>query len=93
MSYDEKRHAAPHREDDTASVEKGGVTSQTRSVNKQYAFDPHDLDKVQRRLTQRHVQMYVVHIGFESILSSSPRTGLPLRVQSVLGYFLALVVH
>ena len=47
-----------------SSLEKGSSVSPTqdnfKSADPRYHFDVHDLDRVQRRLKQRHVQMYVL---------------------------------
>lgn len=53
--YKEKR-------DDSASLEKGVDTAHVVQADERYKFDQHDLDKVQRRLKQRHVQMIAVSV-------------------------------
>ncbi|KAI0792215.1 general amino acid permease 1 [Abortiporus biennis] len=51
--YDEKNEAS--------SVEKGGVTNDyVVQADPRYNFDTADLDRVQRRLKQRHVQMIAI---------------------------------
>ena len=49
--YDEKR--------DASSVEKGKEDYVVKA-DARYQFDAHDLDQVQRKLQQRHVQMIAV---------------------------------
>ncbi|EKM50101.1 uncharacterized protein PHACADRAFT_264640 [Phanerochaete carnosa HHB-10118-sp] len=51
--YEEKR-------DDSASLEKGVSTDYVVQTDERYKFDQHDIDKVQRRLKQRHVQMIAI---------------------------------
>lgn len=52
--YDEKK-------DDSGSLEKGGVAQDfVVQADERYKFDTHDLDQVQRRLKQRHVQMIAI---------------------------------
>jgi amino acid transporter len=55
-----------------ASLEKG-ITSTVHLArgNDRYHFDQSDLDRVQRRLKQRHVQMYVPLAGL-CLQSPSP---------------------
>ncbi|KAG9018449.1 hypothetical protein FRB93_000152 [Tulasnella sp. JGI-2019a] len=49
---------------DSVSLEKGthpaGNAYVTPADDDRYHFDAHDLDKVQRRLKQRHVQMIAI---------------------------------
>jgi hypothetical protein len=53
-----------------SSLEKGGSVSPTQdhfaSADPRYHFDVHDLDRVQRRLKQRHVQMCVFIFSVQS---------------------------
>ncbi len=51
-----------------ASLEKG-ITSTVPVArgNDRYRFDQSDLDRVQRRLKQRHVQMFVPLLAYASI--------------------------
>lgn len=44
------------------SLEKGGTNDYVVHADKQFHFDAADLDRVQRRLKQRHVQMIAVRI-------------------------------
>jgi len=47
----------------SASDEKGAERGQVHTVpadDDRYHFDTHDLDQVQRRLQQRHVQMIAI---------------------------------
>ncbi|KAJ1306593.1 hypothetical protein OPQ81_007593 [Rhizoctonia solani] len=59
MSHEEKDYYA---EDKNGSLEKGAYTAQAPIAqdDPRYHFDPHDLDQVQRRLKQRHVQMIAI---------------------------------
>ncbi|CAE6483557.1 unnamed protein product [Rhizoctonia solani] len=59
MSHDEKDY---YTEDKNGSLEKGPYTTQAPIAqdDPRYHFDPHDLDQVQRRLKQRHVQMIAI---------------------------------
>lgn len=61
----EKGHSGDHLPSDSASLEKGthpaGTNAYTTPADDdRYHFDAHDLDKVQRRLKQRHVQMIAI---------------------------------
>jgi amino acid transporter len=56
---DEKRESS--KEIDSGSLENGGSKEvPITNSNPQYHFDVHDLDQVQRRLKQRHVQMIAI---------------------------------
>jgi amino acid transporter len=56
---DEKRESS--KELDSRSLENGGSKEvPITNSNPQYHFDVHDLDQVQRRLKQRHVQMIAI---------------------------------
>ncbi|QRW16929.1 amino acid permease [Rhizoctonia solani] len=59
MSHDEKDY---YTEDKNGSLEKGAYATQApvSQDDPKYHFDPHDLDQVQRRLKQRHVQMIAI---------------------------------
>ncbi|CAE6459590.1 unnamed protein product [Rhizoctonia solani] len=59
MSHDEKDY---YTEDKNGSLEKGAYATQAPIAqdDPRYHFDPHDLDQVQRRLKQRHVQMIAI---------------------------------
>lgn len=61
--YEEKR-------DDAGSVEKGATHEYVVQADDRYKFDTHDLDRVQRRLKQRHVQMIAVSLLLTMVLSS-----------------------
>lgn len=62
--------ADAEKRDNSSSVEKGAAEDEvevshehlapTSTSNPNYRFDVHDIDRVQRRLKQRHVQMYVI---------------------------------
>ncbi|KAG8954100.1 hypothetical protein FRC00_006026, partial [Tulasnella sp. 408] len=66
MSYNEKDPANEKVPSDAASLEKGGHHPAGSNAyvapadDDRYRFDAHDLDKVQRRLKQRHVQMIAI---------------------------------
>lgn len=67
MSYPEKTSSGDKLPSDSASLEKGVGTHPagpnafvTPADDDRYNFDAHDLDKVQRRLKQRHVQMIAI---------------------------------
>lgn len=47
-------------EPDQGSLEKGQIEEFVVQPHPQYHFDVHDLDRVQRRLKQRHVQMIAI---------------------------------
>lgn len=47
-------------EKDATSLEKGDAPEFAVVTDKNFHFDEHDLDRVQRRLKQRHVQMIAV---------------------------------
>ncbi|QRV73908.1 amino acid permease [Ceratobasidium sp. AG-Ba] len=61
MSHNEKDYYA---EDKAGSLEKGqdhtAYAAPADQSDPKYHFDPHDLDQVQRRLKQRHVQMIAI---------------------------------
>jgi amino acid transporter len=48
-----------YKEKESDSLENGGVI-QARQTNPAFHLDEHDLDRVQRRLKQRHVQMIAI---------------------------------
>lgn len=52
-AYDEKK-------EESSSLEKGQPEDFVVTADERYRFDVHDLDQVQRRLKQRHVQMIAV---------------------------------
>lgn len=56
--YDEKdaKDGAALSSHDSQSLEKGGVIN-AAVADERYRWDVHDIDRVQRRLKQRHVQM------------------------------------
>lgn len=66
MSYQGQPPVQPAQfdEKDGSSLEKGGVNDYVVHHNdtgsRQYQFDAADLDRVQRRLKERHVQMIAV---------------------------------
>ncbi|KAG8946074.1 hypothetical protein FRC04_012052 [Tulasnella sp. 424] len=66
MSYNEKDPVNEKVPSDSASLEKGGQHPAGSNAyvapadDDRYRFDAHDLDKVQRRLKQRHVQMIAI---------------------------------
>ena len=60
--YDEKK--------DGDSLEKNAASDYVVQADDRYRFDIHDLDQVQRRLKQRHVQMIAVSTA---LLSSTLR--------------------
>lgn len=45
---------------DEGSLEKGPIGDYVVQADPRHQFDPADLDRVQRRLKQRHVQMIAV---------------------------------
>ncbi|OBZ74157.1 Arginine permease [Grifola frondosa] len=51
-AYDEK--------DNSSSLEKGGVHEYVQHTDSRYHFNAADLDRVQRKLKQRHVQMIAI---------------------------------
>ena len=55
--YDEKDVKDGVASSDSQSLEKGGVTPAAAVADERYRWDVHDIDLVQRRLKQRHVQM------------------------------------
>ncbi|KIK04549.1 hypothetical protein K443DRAFT_92828 [Laccaria amethystina LaAM-08-1] len=58
------------------SLEKGQLDEFVVQPHPQYHFDVHDLDRVQRRLKQRHVQMYIAGtIGTGLFLGSGHALG------------------
>lgn len=66
---------ATYDEKDSASLEKGASKEYVARADDKYHFDEHDLDGVQRKLKQRHVQMIAVSIDLIRLLSrlySSP---------------------
>ena len=78
MSYQGQPPVQPAQfdEKDGSSLEKGGVNDYVVHHNdtgsRQYQFDAADLDRVQRRLKERHVQMIAVcHFN---ISHASPQT-------------------
>ena len=52
-AYDDKK-------DEAGSLEKNQPEDFVVTADERYRFDVHDLDQVQRRLKQRHVQMIAV---------------------------------
>lgn len=52
-AYDDKK-------EESSSLEKGQPEDFVVTADDRYRFDVHDLDQVQRRLKQRHVQMIAV---------------------------------
>ncbi|KIO17672.1 hypothetical protein M407DRAFT_12255 [Tulasnella calospora MUT 4182] len=64
MSYNEKDPVNEKVPSDTGSLEKQHPAGHNAYVapadDDRYRFDAHDLDKVQRRLKQRHVQMIAI---------------------------------
>lgn len=66
-------HSAQLDEKDGSSLEKGGlndyVVHHNDADSRQFQFDAADLDRVQRRLKQRHVQMIAVS-QFKNLLVS-----------------------
>ncbi|KAH7105903.1 general APC amino acid permease [Auriculariales sp. MPI-PUGE-AT-0066] len=67
MSSDHEKQSSSisaerHADRDNGKVEKDGDAQATvvPVVNERYHFDPHDLDRVQRKLKQRHVQMIAI---------------------------------
>lgn len=67
MSYNNEKDPVNEKvPSDAASLEKGGQQHPTGNAyvapadDDRYRFDAHDLDKVQRRLKQRHVQMIAI---------------------------------
>ena len=65
--YDEKKG-------ESGSLEKGTDHDEPYVVqaDERYHFDTHDLDQVQRRLKQRHVQMIAVRSSISCIPRSRP---------------------
>ncbi|CCM02658.1 uncharacterized protein FIBRA_04762 [Fibroporia radiculosa] len=57
-AFDEKPDTG--RQDDDSSAEKGEVDVLVVQADAQHHFDVKDLDRVQRRLKQRHVQMIAI---------------------------------
>jgi hypothetical protein len=59
--------------DKSIDKEKGTTENFTAVANDRYHFDASDLDRVQRRLKQRHVQMYVqqtlLYLSLTSLLA------------------------
>ena len=47
-------------EKETESLEKGATREYVVKADSDYNFDAHSIDRVQRRLKQRHVQMIAV---------------------------------
>jgi len=71
----EKQETGSLRKED--SMEKGGVTEHVVQTDSRYHFDASDLDQVQRRLKQRHVQMYALSLFSPTlILNHTTYSGL-----------------
>ena len=64
--------------DGTSSVEKGAIHNYVVDrTDDRYHFDPADLDRVQRKLKQRHVQMIAVSSSFYTF-SQGGRNAAPM---------------
>lgn len=53
--------------DNSSSVEKGPADEYVVQADSKFQFDAADLDHVQRRLKQRHVQMIAVSTPFSHV--------------------------
>jgi amino acid permease len=65
-----------HDEKDSGSLEKGSTLDREPVIqaDPRYKLDARDLDRVQRKLGQRHVQMIAVSISSLSMLCYSTLT-------------------
>ncbi|CCM02644.1 uncharacterized protein FIBRA_04748 [Fibroporia radiculosa] len=58
--YDDPDRITDEKADNSSSIEKGGVREYVVQTDPKNHFDAADLDRVQRRLKQRHVQMIAI---------------------------------
>jgi hypothetical protein len=88
MSDDHEKGSPTHSNIEKGSVDRFPVADHEKHHatidDPRYHFDVHDLDRVQRRLKQRHVQMYVVHILFfiPAFINDSHTIGLQYVLHS-----------
>ena len=87
----------PEKQENSNSVEKARVAEDDLDIksdnfrdaattNPDSHFDAHDLDQVQRRLNQRHIQMYVsyvLHLNVQAISPSFLPLGSPYVQQTI----------
>lgn len=63
------QHSVDEKSGDSSSVEKGVVHEYVVQTGPHYHFDPADLDRVQRKLKQRHIQMIAVSYSGQLVYS------------------------